>query len=310
MSFLINPFIFGGGVFAALTYVGTGSSNAITGSGFLPDVVWIKNRDQTDSNQFFNDIRGANRVLVTDTTAAEVTDSTRLSSFDTDGFTVGTSILTNTNTENYVGWCFLEKTGACDLVQYLGNGTSQNVSHNLGVVPEMMIVKNHTTAQGWRVYHKDLNGGTDPEDFKLNFDTNDGEGNNATVWNDTAPTSSVFTVGSSVQTNDNGNGHINLMFASVAGISKVDKYSGTGSSGNSVTGVGFLPAFLLIKNRSTGEWVIYDSSRGDDKDLEASTNAVEGTLALTLDADGFTVNSTDANLNSSGTDNYVYLALA
>lgn len=257
-----------------------------------------------------NSTSGATKFLHSNSTSAETTRADSVSSFDSDGFSLGDYDDVNNGTGTYVAWCFLKDAEAFDIVGYTGTGSATTVAHNMSVAPEMIIVKKRSGAgTEWRTYHKDLNAGTTPEDFHVELNNTGAEAASGS-WNSAAPTSSVFSIDGN-DTNAGSATYISYLYASKAGVSKVGSYSGTGSSGNAITGLGFTPRFVMIKDRTaTTNWVIYDSARGDGKELEPNVVDVEGTLAVTLDSDGFTLNNTDGRTNTSGTDNYIYLALA
>jgi len=298
-------------IMTPIIYVGNGTTQSITGANFLPDLVWIKNRDATDFHVLTDSTRGVTKYIRTDSSAIEVTDANSLTSFDSDGFSIGTQNEINTNTENFVAWCFKKDIEAFDIVAYTGTGSGHTEAHSMTVTPEMIFVKNLDQTDNWAIFHKNLNSSTSPEDEYLPLNTAGAEINDVTVWNSTAPTSSVFSVGSNTLTNASGEDHIAYLFASKAGVSKVNTYSGTGSSGNSITGLGFEPRYVLIKGRTSGQpWVVYDAARGDSKNMTPDSTATELTIGFAFDSDGFTLNTTSARTNTSGTNNYIYLALA
>jgi hypothetical protein len=298
-------------IMTPITYSATGVELSLTGVGFQPDLVWIKDRQSTSFSHHLTDsTRGVTKGISSNSTATEVTNPQRLKSFDADGFTVGTDAEVNSNI--YAAWCFKKDPEAFDIVSYTGTGVVRTVAHNMSVAPELMLIKNLDSARNWSVYHTGLNGGTTPEDFYIALNLAQQEYNNLLQWNDTPPTSSVFTVGTDNEVNENTDSHIAYLFASKAGVSKVGSYSGTGVNPNAITGLGFTPKFVLIKNRSQAtDWQIYDTARGDNNALEPNESDAETTNPLvSLDSDGFTLNSTDAKVNTSGTNNYIYLALA
>ena len=225
------------------------------------------------------------------------------------------------------GWLWKRSAGL-DVVTYVGNSTgdysgmSQSIPHNLGKSPEMIWAKKRNGSGYWGVYHKGLNGGTNPENYRLLL--NDTHAESAAsgsytnwYWNNTAPTATHFSVGEVPNVNDNNMNLIATLFASVDGISKVGRYTGTGSSGNSVS-LGFQPRFLLVKNAdwSSGDWFVYDTTRGwasgNDSTVILNSTATQVT-GSTWDIDptstGFTVQSTDAAVNQNG-HNFIYYAHA
>ena len=203
-----------------------------------------------------------------------------------------------------------------DVVTWEGDDTNAFRSHNLGKTPEMIWFKNRDASRSWRVYHKGLNGGTNPEDYAISINSSSAEGSNTAYMNGTAPTSTHFVAGLDGDTNVVGDSYIALLFASVDGVSKLDTYTGTGSSGLSVT-TGFQPRFLIIKRSDTGSthWLVFDSLRGfssgNDSQLALNTTnaAVTNTNFGEFTSTGFTINETYSEINNNG-GNYLYYAHA
>ena len=219
---------------------------------------------------------------------------------------------------SYTGWLWKRHAGL-DVVTYSGQSGSKIVPHSLNAVPEMMWVKNRTydDANGWTVYHKGLNGGTNPEQYRIRLQNTNAEDDNNLAWNDTAPTSTHFTLGHERMVNQDSYNYIAYLFSSVAGVSKVGYYNGTGVSGLTVT-TGFTPRFLIIKNNtwSSGDWFVYDTVRGwasgNDAVLllnSSGAQVVGSTHATDPTSTGFSVVSTDTAVNASG-QKYIYYAHA
>ena len=198
--------------FKPKAFTGNGSAgNAITGVGFQPDWVWFKNRATTNSHSIFDSVRGTTKNIVSNTSAAESTNSNGLTAFGTDGFTVGSDADVNGNGNGMISWNWkagttgsgnttdsVSTTSRFSIIKYVGNGSAgQTIPHHLGVVPKMIIVKPLDAADNWRVYHHNMNySSTDGEDYHMQFNSTGGKTDSANYWNDTAPTSSVFTLGS------------------------------------------------------------------------------------------------------------------
>jgi len=307
--------------FQTTLYTGNGSTQSIDqseNSSFEPDFVWIKNRDAADSHILTDAVRGATKVLNSDTTAAEVTDADTLTAFESNGFALGDDDKVNTNTEKYAAWQWLESaTSAFDIVSYTGNATARTISHSLGVAPEMMLVKNLADTDNWAVYHAS-NTAAPATDYLVLNDYN-ATADDATIWNDTAPTSSVFSVGTSALTNGNTEAMIAYLFASVTGFSKMGSYTGNGNINGPFVPTSFRPAFFLLKNTAEGEaWYIFDDQRlGYNPNrtyLIPNTSAVEGTASADardndFSANGVKIRTTNGAMNSSGVV-YVYAAFA
>ena len=202
-----------------------------------------------------------------------------------------------------------------DVVTYTGNKIAGlQIPHSLNAVPEMMWVKNRGAAENWAVYHKGLNGGTNPEQYFINLNEDDAEyGSHNNMWNSTAPTSTHFTLGSWDEMNANNGNHIAFLFASVNGISKVGYYAGTTS--NLTITTGFQPRFVIIKNITTADsWYVLDTTRGwgsgNDEYLQLNSNAAQ--VAHDFGAPtstGFTLGYNNGAYNNNG-DNFIYYAHA
>ena len=204
-----------------------------------------------------------------------------------------------------------------DVCCYSGTGSARTVSHNLGAVPEMMWIKKRNSTQNWAVYHKGTNGGTDPEDYGLELNSDSAEFNTNLYFNDTAPTSTVFTVGTQGAVNASGDTYIAYLFATVAGVSKVGSYDGNGSNQNIDCGFSSGARFILIKSRQSGGWYVFDTVRGivagNDSHLRLDTDAAEA-YADSIDtySGGFNVvqnSTTDLNKGPSD-ESYIFYAIA
>lgn len=301
---------------SAVIYTGTGSSQAVSGVGFSPDLVAVKARGATTDWRWVDNVRGVGLSLTSDGTAAEATEATGLTAFGANGFTVGADTDYNDNAVNYLALCFQEVADAFDIVAYTGTGSSGlTVNHNLGVVPELMIVKNRTSlGTNWAVYPGPL---SSPGTKFLQFHTTAAVGTAASVWNNTAPTSSLFTLGNSSAVNGNGNNHIAWLFASKTGISSVGSYTGNTGTPPTIT-TGFTPRFVIIKRTdSTGNWVVFDNARDASTPHSiysfVNTTAAEATSAggggIDFQATGFQPSGTDSASINVNTATYIYLAL-
>ena len=301
--------------FQTTLYTGNGSTQSIDQSenkSFEPDLVWIKNRDAADSHILTDSVRGATKILSSDTTAAEATDADTLTAFESNGFALGDDVKVNTNTEKYVAWQWLESTTSdFDIVSYTGNATNRTISHSLGVAPEMMIVKNLADTDNWAVYHAS-NTAAPATDYLI-LNTTAATADDATIWNDTAPTSSVFSVGTSALTNGNTEAMIAYLFASVEGFSKFESYEGNGNANGTFVHTGFRPSLIICKSiDSTSDWFMFDAQRAgynvDNNSIFADTSAAELTADnVDLLSNGFKLRiSTDPNV----AETYVYAAFA
>ena len=303
------------------------ATKAITGVGFQPDMVLIKERTGgTTSFALTDSVRGVDLGLAINGNGVETDQSTLgyLQSFDADGFTLnyggGTPTYTHRTGYTYAGWCW--KMGAdygLDIQTYTGNGVSgRTVAHDLGVVPEMMIVKNRTVnGTEWEVYHHEMHV-TAPEDYYLLWDEDGGRVDNTRMWNDTAPTSSVFTVGDHDNVNDSGIGMVAYLFASIEGYSRAFSYIGNGNAAGPYVYLGFRPAFIMFKNaQGSNSWRIYDTVRNpvdgasmlrlipDTNDNESNGDGI----SIDIDANGFKIKVATAFINTNN-DTFVGMAFA
>jgi hypothetical protein len=305
-------------VFNAITRTGTGANATITGLGFNPDEIISQTRGLTYGGIWFSRLRGGNQALYPPSTAAEYTSTNCVTEFSTNGYKLGTdgSNQINSNTVTYVNWCFKRATGFMDVVAYTGNGTAgATQAHNLGVVPEMMIVKRRSATDLWPVYHATL-GNT--KYIQLNSDVPEGAWSG--TWNNTTPTASVFSLGNGSYTNTSSSTYVAYLFATLAGISKVGSYTGTGSSLNVDCGFTGGARFILIRryNYPSGgsEWYIYDSVRGiiagNDPYLLMNSTAAEVTSTDYIDPlnAGFTVTSNASSTVNVNGGTYIFLAIA
>jgi hypothetical protein len=321
-------------VMAATLYTGTGATqtinNSANGVSFQPDFVWVKGRSGATDNALYDFIRGATKDLVSNSTASETTQATGLTALGSTGFTVGSLAKMNTNAATYVAWQW-KATGATvsntngsitstvsanttagfSIVTYTGTGTTGTVGHGLGSTPQLIINKIRLTSAGenWPVYTTT----TGPTNYLALGSTIASSA--ATIWNNTAPTSSVFSVLGGNWANINGNTYITYCFVSVDGYSKIGSYTGNGSADGPFVYLGFRPRFLMIKRTdSTGNWFMQDSSVNKSNlvtnYLYADSSAAEATNgAIDFLSNGFKLRNTYATQNPSG-GTIIYVAFA
>jgi hypothetical protein len=310
-----------GAVFATTLWTGNGSNRTIT-SGIDADLVWIKGRSGATDHALYDTARGATLDLVSNSTAAETTQSTGLTAFGTTGFDLGTLAKVNTNTATYVAWSFARAARFFDVVTYTGTGANRTIAHGLGTTPGLIIVKRRDTGGGsgeWIVYHRSNT--ANPETDYLLLATIDPT-DDATYWNDTQPTSSVFSVGTQASVNASGGTYVAYLFAhdvAADGIVQCGSYTGNGSASGPTVTLGWNPQFVMIKRASggNGSWVIFDTARGivagNDPTLFPSSTSLEnggGPPAdyVDLTGTGFQIASTDTDFNNTG-DTYVFMAV-
>jgi hypothetical protein len=249
-------------VFSPVARAGTSAAAVITGIGFPPDTALIKPKDTGISNvdrsfNFFDKLRKPGYRLSAAFTDAEDTTINFITSFDQDGITLPSTGYTATNgsSYNYINYFFRRAPGFFDVVCYTGTGVARTVAHNLGVAPELLIVKRRDNTGIWAIYSSAL-GNTQ----LLRLNTNDATATN-TLWNNTNPTASVFSVDPTPDVNNSSGTYVAYLFASVAGVSDIGTYTGNGTSVSVTTG--FQPRFILVKRTdSTGNWIVGDSARG------------------------------------------------
>jgi SPRY domain len=321
-----------------VTYTGDGSaSRSITGLGFGPDFVWVKERGIAQDHALSDSVRGAGNLLFSNATAAEFTATTygQITSFDNNGFTAskGSDPLSyfNKNTGTYVAWSWdagsttstntsgsitstvsANTQAGFSIVSYTGTGANATVGHGLGVAPKMVIVKNRNNAgYNWRVYHSSLTTGSS----YLSLNLTDASTSSTTIFTST-PSSSVFNIGSDNSVNGNSHLMIAYCFAEIEGYSKFGSYTGNGSSDGPFVWCGFRPKYVLIKRIDlTGNWCVHDSSRSQvnvmNEQLNPNlSNAESGTGGL-IDfiSNGFKIRATSTDLNGSA-GSYIFSAFA
>jgi hypothetical protein len=331
----------GSAYFQATTYTGDGNDDRqVTNSGnsdLQPDLIWVKNRTQAYNHIVQDTSRGLTTggYLTTNGTQVESGATTVLvKTATTDGFTVGTSGAVNWSGDNLVGWQWKANggttssntdgsitstvqtgVGGFSIVTYTGNGTAgATIGHGLGVQPSMIIVKSRTSADPWAVYHHQNTSA--PETDVLFLNATDATTDNNTYWNDTAPTSSVYSVGTSGRVNRNTTTYVAYCFAEIEGYSKFGSYIGNGSTDGTFVYTGFRPSFVLTKRTDTSgySWGMADSKRSPynqaNEHLFANASDAEYT---TLDKKDLLSNGFKQRTNlygnlSGGT--YIYMAFA
>ena len=324
--------------FDATTWTGNGTSQSITNAGaFQPDFVWIKSRSGAYNNYNYDSVRGVLKEIYSNLTNAEYSNTVGLSAFNSNGFSVNSGDNGwNANAVTYVGWQWkaggtavsntagtitsqvsANPTAGFSVVGYTGTGANATVGHGLGVAPSMIITKVRSTAGAdWAVYHASI-GNTKC----LFLDTTATPSTSVNFWNNTSPTSTVFSVGISGSTNNSGNTMIAYCWAPVAGYSAFGSYTGNGSADGPFVYLGFIPKYILIKassgtNAASQGWEVRDSTREPYNDanrtvLFPNTSSAEIVDAFPIDmlSNGFKVRNTGNGTNESGTT-YIYAAFA
>jgi|TARA_R110002050_G_scaffold88507_1_gene186857 hypothetical protein len=316
-------------------YTGNSTDNhTISGVGFQPDFTWIKDRGRSGFNHRLQDsVRGATKSLFSNLTNAEQTNADAVKSFNSDGFVLGNDAGNGSFNGNspFVSWNWKAGGSASSnsngsitssvsastdagfsIVSYTGNSTSgATVGHGLGVAPRVVLIKKTSGADAWTMLHVDSSGGLNTY---LALNSSSGAISDP-VFNNTAPTSTVFTLDSDGQVNDNGSSLIAYCFADVTGFSKHGSYVGNGSSNGPFIYTGFKPAFVMTKKTSgTSSWDMHDTKRDTfnvaTKHLLAEDGGAEGsTVVLDILSNGFKFRTSNGDRNAPG-ETYIYMAFA
>jgi len=319
-------------------YTGTGSAQSISSVGFQPDWVWGKNRSTTNFHALYDAVRGSTKVLQSNTTTVEQTFAQGLTSFDSDGFTVGTDGDLNGSGNNIVTWNWkangqgsantdgtinttytsANTTAGISIIKYTGTGSNATIGHGLGVAPKMVMVKQLSNTRDWSIYHKFTNPDGTGAQYYMHLNNSDARASNSAFWNNTDPTNQVVNLGSISNTNQSSGTYIAYCFAEKTGFSKFGSYLGNGNDGDgSFIYTGFKPAFLMIKCTDTsGEhWHIHDTKRqtgnlNTGRYLLANTSDAESTstsYAVDIISNGFKARTNNNSVNGSS-KTYLYMA--
>jgi Concanavalin A-like lectin/glucanases superfamily len=239
----------------------TSTIGPFTGTAGKGGLVWLKSRNQADPNYLEDTARGATYYLSSNTTNGQSLVAESVKSFNSNGFTIGSTGAINTSGNTYASWTFRKAPKFFDVVTYTGNGVAgRQIAHSLGIAPGMVIVKRTDTTGNWAVYHRSL---ASAANFLL-LDTTDAVLTNNAVWNSTAPTASVFTVGTAAATNANGGTYVAYLFAhdtTTDGLIQCGSYTGTGTS--AAVALGWEPQYVLVKQTNAADdWFVFDNMRG------------------------------------------------
>lgn len=333
----------GANYMAAATYTGNGGTDTPRSVGFKPDFLWVKQRsNNVAGDHILVDVMRLNASpnypleLYSNLTLAEFNGGrvSAYSNWPSDGFAVNNDARTNANGSTYVAWSWKANgapvsntTGSItsqvsagalqgiSIATYTGTGANATVGHGLGVAPKMIIVKNRTGANNWAVYHANLTSAA----YYLSLNQTIAQTSNNTLWNSTAPTSSVFSVGTAGDTNGNTNNLVAYAFSEIAGFSKFGSYTGNGSANGPFVYLGFRPKFVMVKRTDVaGNWIIEDSARDPFNVValallpntagaeltQTSTNSI-----IDFVSNGFKLRGTGADSNASA-GTYIYMAFA
>ena len=323
--------------FDTVLYTGTGTSQSISTLEFQPDFVWIKSRTDAATHLLFDTIRGASNFLASSDSDAESTVTSTLTSFDTNGFTVGANNAANGSGDDIVAWNWkangsgvsntdgatastvsVNTDAGFSIVTYTGTGSVTTVGHGLGVAPNFIIVKarDQGTGYNWCSYSSMLG----PTYNTGGLDVTSAADAHPNYWANTAPTSSVFTVSTYGVVNDNGGQMLAYCFAEIEGFSSFGKYTGNGSADGPFIYTGFRPAwFMLKKSSGTGWWYVFDSERNTynltGKAVFPNSTSAESdypggsSLGMYFLSNGVKLRGSQTEQNGSGTT-YIYMAFA
>jgi len=328
--------------FNTLLYTGNNTSpRSITGVGFQPDFVWIKDRSDASVSPLADVVRGANKSIKSSSNDADETNSAYgyLTSFDSDGFSmaIGSSNFTriNENSNSYVSWNWkagttssisggsitpssvsINTTSGFGIYKWTGTGSTGTIAHGLGAVPKFMLIKNLSSAESWRVYHQSLGNAT-----SLKLNTSDATFSDTGAFNSTTPSSTLFTVGNSDSTNKSGDSFVAYVFAEKPGYSKFNSFVGNGNADGTFIYTGFKPAYVLTKSSSTTKhWICFDNQRANtfnpqnERILLSSNSAAyeDNNRAIDFLSNGFKMrdNGTDSSSTNSSGSTQIYMAFA
>jgi hypothetical protein len=312
---------------------GNGSTQNITGLGFQPDWIWMKRRNATGHNRLIDSVRGSNKLIQSDLTNAEGTDATYVTSFNSDGWSIGTNTDINATGGTAVGWSWLgangtasntdgsitstvsaNQTAGFSIVSWTANAvTGSTIGHGLGVKPNMIILKNRSPdTASWPVYHSSL-GATK----FLSLNLTNASSTSSTRWDNEEPSSTVFKTGSSgdVKGDNSGEPFIAYCFAEKKGYSKFGSYEGNGNANGTFVYTGFKPAWIMTKMSSGVQtWNIFDNRRNGynptERNLQANLNNAEDTgRDLDILSNGFKQRNGGAEGNGNNST-YIYMAFA
>ena len=313
-------------------------TQAIIGLGFQPDLNWIKNREPGDDWHIVTDSsRGVTKNIFPNDDADEVTHTERIKSLDSDGFTIGNDINVNTTEETFVSWNWkanggtrttntesgnnpgggyqANTTAGFSIVDYTGTGAAGTMAHGLGAVPHLIMVKRRDSSSSWLVYHHKNTSA--PETDILELQASNATYDNSTYWNDTAPTSTVFTINTSSDGNANNGTYVAYCFTEIQGYSKFGGYVGNGNADGTFVYTGFKPAWIMVKETgATRNWGIADP---DELQLRNGgvTNALfpnhnygqDANERVDIYSNGFKLKTTSTTWNTSA-GTFIFAAFA
>jgi hypothetical protein len=314
-------------------YTGNGGNQTITGVGFTPDFVWFKSRDANNSNALVDIVRGTNKVIYSDNNSSQQPIASQ--TFNSDGFALvndGGANSMNSSGSTKVAWSWkangagsantggtinstvsVNTTAGFSIVKWSGTSATGTVGHGLGSVPKTVWVKSLGNAEGMYTYWQPLG-----NNKQLLMSSTSAQGT-TTLWNNTTPTSSVFSVTNHSAVNGSGD-YIAYCFAEKTGYSKFGSYVGNGNADGAFVYTGFKPAFVIQKSTSTAvDWQLHDNKRGQyfpgnvvNNRIQPNQSSAESTgddIGYDFLSNGFKTRTSNAAYNGSGLK-FIYMAFA
>ena len=288
----------------------------VTDTSLQPNMLWSARRDSADNLSKYDSVRGDGKELRTAESGAEYDRSDNIQALNSNGFQVGTDGQVNASGGTYVSWAWKESaTAGFDILTFTGNASgNQTVSHNLSAVPKWWNIKRLDQASNWCTYHVGLGGA----DHNVFLNTTNAIQTDTGIWNDTLPTSSVFSVGNNIDSNGSGASHVWYGWSEIQGYSKFGTYEGNNNASGPYIYLGFKPAwFMTKKSNGSKDWNIYDNKRSDsgggnpnDQYLEANNAAAEQSgQDVDFLSTGVKIRSTSSEVNGDD-NNFIYMAFA
>lgn len=309
--------------FDATLWSGDGTSGrVITTNVETVDFAWVKKRNGIDDHRLANSVLGGNKHLKSNATDAESTGTTVIQAFSGSTFTVGSDNSVNASGGTYAGWTWKESVSAgFDIVTYTGTGANRTISHSLGATPKMIIIKNRSQVSSWIVGHQNMAASTPWAGFLvMNTTAAYTTASGSLIWNSTAPTDTVFSVGTDTATNFNGNNFVAYLFSEVAGYSKFGSYTGNGAADGPFVYCGFRPRFILLKaigSTSAGNWYIYDTARETyNQEITplwpniTTAEAANTVYAIDVLSNGFKIRTSASSINPASSETAIFAAFA
>ena len=320
-------------LFSTFVYKGTGGARTITNNINLSGeggLVWTKKLTGSSQHAFIDTVRGATKKIGSSTDGSEGTEAQTVTGFTSTGFTLGTDDMSNASGSEYCSWTFRKAPNFFDIVTYTGTGSATTIAHNLGSAPGMIAIKNRDAGDNWAVYHRGVNGGSSPQNYALAWNLTNTQDASSQYFNNTAPTGSAFSIGTSHRVNASGEKYVAYLFAhNTSGgfgpdgdknLIQCGTYNGSGGNSQLIN-LGFEVQWLMLKNVShTGDWTMYDMMRqfrrhGDQADdsravYPNTAGAQSGIARVFPTNEGFGFEQETGGTVNEGGRTYIYVAIA